>query len=261
MKTRKQKEIHFKMYFIRHGVSCGNINFALKDELALGVYTDPELTREGRRILNVVQDTLVHNIDGPYIVGASNLIRAQQTANLLFNPKKIYIIPAISEFGRNNQENMPLRPSVQEEIFKQITHDADIIKKRDYRFFKEDPSMTDTNQIQMFLTWLGNTYRSLAKASKHKHPNLVFVSHYGFIKELVESVIKLYDKFIPNTGLFEFRCTLRGNTVSLDYVNQIIYTDIYLGIKDTINTYLKTDRCRIPLRKQGRRTKTYKKGE
>lgn len=233
----------------------------MKDNLALGVYTDPELTQEGRRILKTLQDSLVNNIDGPYIVGASNLIRAQQTANLLFKPKKIYIIPAIGEFGRHNQENMPLRPSVQEDVFKQITHDNDIIKKRDYRFFKEDPSMTDANQIQLFIKWLGNTYRNLAATSNHKAPNLVFISHFGFIHELMQSVMDIYQKSIYNTSLFEFRCTLRGTTVSLDYVNQILYTDSNLGIRTHINSHLRSDRCRIPLKKRGRRTKTYKKGE
>ena len=253
MKTRKQKksETHFKLYMIRHGISCGNINYHLRDELSLSLYTDPELTQEGRAILTRVRKDMKKAIQGPFIVGASNLIRTQQSANLLFNPKRLYIVPAIGEFGRHNQENTPLRPSVQGDVLTAFTGDGAILKKRDYKFFIEDANMTDTNQVKVFLEWLGKYYKKLAKAAHVSKPNLVLVSHYGFINELICSIKCLEEGFIMNSALIEFDVTLTGETVRLDSVKQVFYTDDDLTIN--IDKNLKTDKCRIPL-KNTRRT-------
>ena len=259
MKTRRRTDTHFKLYMVRHGISCGNMNYHLKDELALGLYTDPELTQEGRTILQNVRRQMKQHIDGPYIVGASNLIRAQQTAQLLFNPKTIYIVPAIGEFGRHNQENTALRPSVQSSVFTDITKDASIIKKRNYSFFAENPSMTDVTQVSVFLEWLGTYYKKLAKTSKHPRPNVVLVSHYGFISELICSVKCLETNFLSNSALIEFDVSIVNEKARLNSVRQIHYIDDD-KLKINIAKNLATDKCRIPLNKKIR-GKTHKKGE
>jgi len=257
MKTRKQKETHFKLYMIRHGISCGNVNYHLKDMLALSLYTDPELTQEGRDILSSVRANIKKNIEGPYLVGASNMIRAQQTANILFNPKKIYIIPAINEFGQHNQENTPLRPSVQGEVLSKITGDGAILTKRDYTLFEEYPGMTDVTQVSTFLQWLGTHYKKLASKSRATKPNLVFVSHFGFIKELMCRV-DCGDSFVLNSALIEFNVKLVNQTATLTSVKQIFHSDLN-KLSIDLPKNLASDTCRIPLRKPKQKLQSYKK--
>ena len=107
--------VTYHVYLVRHGTSCTNVtkkrswipsflgkagNYGPKYR-----YEDPELTAWGRKkafhlgaaLRNAIADDLTTNGQHPdYIVGSSVLLRAQQTAYLMFFPKILWIIPYLS---------------------------------------------------------------------------------------------------------------------------------------------------------------------
>jgi bisphosphoglycerate-dependent phosphoglycerate mutase len=112
--TRKQlraanTEITFSLYLVRHGVSCANLKKAMKQQFTN--YRDPELTRAGQEKAvqrgMLFREYLAAEGQGTPIVGASVLLRAQQTAFLMMSPDythqlylpELFVVPYISETG------------------------------------------------------------------------------------------------------------------------------------------------------------------
>ena len=108
----------FEIIFVRHGVSCANQiqnKGASIDKLWHVFYTDPELTRIGIQRSTNLGEQLTTRIkekwnNHPWTIGASNMIRAQQTAYYMLAQtlqKKIYIMPHIGEKGMG-EDNTPI---------------------------------------------------------------------------------------------------------------------------------------------------------
>ena len=95
----------------------------------------------------------------------------------------------------------------------------------------------------------------MANATKHSRPNLVFVSHYGFINELICNVKCLETNYLSNSALIEFDVSIVDDKAKLNSVRQIHYIDND-KLRVDISKNLATDKCRIPLK--GNR-KTHKK--
>ena len=104
-----------RLYLIRHGVSCTNLLRVVQGPESLDAdrYIDPELTEEGRQTAKRLRPHILKRIKGPFVTGASKLLRAQQTAYLLLNPEEILIVPHIQELMRSSLECTPMSPELQ----------------------------------------------------------------------------------------------------------------------------------------------------
>ena len=114
--------VRLEILFVRHGLSCANA-WGHRSKLLELLYPDPELTRYGIRRsiekgtnLNVFADRFFP--DGRYAIGASCMIRAQQTAYHMLaqrTKKPIHVIPHIGE-RMPAICNVPLPPEEQRSI-------------------------------------------------------------------------------------------------------------------------------------------------
>jgi hypothetical protein len=132
-----------------------------------------------------------------YIVGSSALLRAQQTAYLMFFPKILWIIPYLSELYTSSLdvENQPADPKTQLTRLKQFgcwDEEDNFInpKKSDLRIDDEyyKPELSNggnKGNTSKFMEWLGEMYEDFRK-SNDKQPGtpLVFVTHDKFMREL-----------------------------------------------------------------------------
>lgn len=123
--------MRFEIIFVRHGESCANI---WQERTIVGQlkYSDPELTKRGVSRSNAKYPMLKKVIDQyfpSYSIGASPMIRAQQTAYHMLAKhvnKPINIIPHLSEEGLT-LNNIPLSKKKQESLLETL-----------------DPNMLDT---------------------------------------------------------------------------------------------------------------------
>lgn len=176
----------FNLILVRHGISCANL---MKETSIIPflhkVYTDPELTIEGQKHAiefgkdfrqSLEDDGLVP------VVGASVLMRAQQTADLLFNPEKIFIVPHVAEM-ESTLDNIPRDKYKQKEIYKQ-TCMPETPDKRDYSYYKNYKDGPRSN-IASFKKWLRLEFENLIN-----EPNkvLVIVSHGKYMRHLIKNI-------------------------------------------------------------------------
>jgi broad specificity phosphatase PhoE len=176
----------FNIILVRHGISCGNL---MKETSMIPflhkMYSDPELTIEGRKHAFEFGKDFRQSLENDNlipVVGASVLIRAQQTADLLFNPKKILIVPYVAEIG-SSFDNIPRDKYKQKEIFKKICM-PETADKRDYNFYKDYKDGPRSN-IASFKKWLRLEFDNLVN-----EPNkvLVIVCHGIYIRHLIENI-------------------------------------------------------------------------
>jgi broad specificity phosphatase PhoE len=240
-KTRKQKRC-FKLYMIRHGISCANLARANSAAIA-NRYTDPELTQEGRRRAKLLQAPLLNAIQKPFVVGASILLRTQQTAHLLLSPPTLYIVPHISEFGRHSQEATALPPALQVPI---LEADRDDIY-RDFTYM--EPPQTEHQQIDAFLKWL---YKNIKEITSNGKKSLVLISHYVFLQALLKRLIGIKVDDIANCELVSFDVVLENGAALLQNTRGIEYMPKRLR-HWTVKQVARNHGCRLPVkgRKRG----------
>jgi broad specificity phosphatase PhoE len=214
-KTRKSTKT-FKLYLVRHGISCANLARAYSTAAA-NRYTDPELTREGRRRATLLKPLLLKAIQKPFVAGASILLRTQQTAQLLLDPPTLHIVPHISEFGRHIQESTALPPAIQASLL-DVT-DPTLSAKRDYTYM--EPPVPEHQQLDAFLQWL---HKNIKEITSNGKKSLVLVSHYMFIQALLKRLIGIKVDDIANCELVAFDVVLKDgqaileNTQGIDYM-------------------------------------------
>jgi broad specificity phosphatase PhoE len=149
--------------FVRHGLSCANV-LSKKQPGRQLFYQDPELTLEGidnskdfsRDLIEFINDTWGPNRDHQYIIGASQMIRAQETAfHMLASTlnKDIYILPHIGEMGvtydnyslpRDEQRTI-LRKPINEGILEKL------VQEKDYR---ESQKLNSKSDFSSFIDWI-----------------------------------------------------------------------------------------------------------
>ena len=219
-KTRKQsRPKHYTLYVMRHGSTCANLARSLGNQLESDLYTDPELTTEGRRLTRALRPYALKAIPKPMVVGASRLLRTQQTAQLALNPKRIYIIPYLSEMGRWSQESTALAPDLQKTVLTGLG-DKKVVGLRDDTFVKETPEVAEANQQSSLLKWLGTHMPTLTNQGRK---SLVLVSHYGVLHALIKSVTGFDVEMIRNCELVAFDVEIRGSVAVLTGVKQVAY--------------------------------------
>ena len=168
-------------------------------------YEDPELTAWGRKkafhlgasLRKAIKTDLEEKGQPPdYIVGSSALLRAQQTAYLMFFPKILWIIPYLSELYTSSLdlENQPADPKTQLTRLKQFgcwdEEDNFINKTTDLRIDDEyyKPELAEKGNVgntSKFMEWLGEMYGNLCESNdKPLGTPLVFVTHGKFMREL-----------------------------------------------------------------------------
>jgi len=240
-KTRKQKR-SFKLYLVRHGISCANLA-RTNSALAADLYTDPELTKEGARRARALRPFIKRVIRSPFVVGASSLMRTQQTAQLLFNPEKLYIIPYTLEKGRASQESTPLAPDLQDQLLPKK-----VAKIRDFTYYRDAPGTPEDKQLEAFLQWLGSHMRTITNNGRK---SLVIVSHYGFMREVIESLIGLDIETIYNCELVEFDVSFQNGSAVLKNVHGISYMPKRLR-EWTVKEVAKGHGCRLAVKTRRR---------
>ena len=172
---------------MRHGISCANLAKKKGERLLQHTYTDPELTTWGRKKAKALGPYLEASLSDPFfIVGASCLLRAQQTAYYMLEPERLIIVPYISEKGIGG-ENYAFSPKAQADILEQYTcGDLNFAPKRVWDYFDSAPnaSVPSTNK---FLAWLKDHYRTLVASNvKDIGTPLVLFSHGIFIRDFIK---------------------------------------------------------------------------
>jgi len=234
--TRKQPT-YLKLYMIRHAISCGNLAYSFS-QLASDLYTDPELTQEGIRRAKALRPFLKRVIPKSIVVGASSLMRAQHTAQLLLDPKKLYIIPYISELGYESQSSTALAPTLQAELLPK-----NVTSILDYSYYNKATPVIEQNQVDAFLKWLGENMRQL---TSHGQKSLVLVSHGGFMSELIYS----YNKFninIFNCDAIEIYITIQNKKAVIKLIQHVPYMpkDLY---EWDLKKIVKKHGCRLAIK-------------
>lgn len=193
------------MFITRHGVSCANVTSKLATERGWNVFgrlshdaamylrRDPELTAFGRvkaqRMGRHMKRLLEKEVgDRPIVVGASRLLRAQQTAYYMLQPNEVVIVPYISEVGPSG-DNYPVSPSEQATILRTQTCGwPDFSAQRNFSYFDAAPD-AGTPHPGNFINWLQETYSHLVRLHGGLGTPLFFVSHGGFIRHLIFHVM------------------------------------------------------------------------
>jgi hypothetical protein len=109
--TTKQHKI--KLFFIRHAFSCANYKSleGLFQKLCNCFRTDPQLADIGIRDLELYRTTVRKDVNPDYVF-SSSLLRAIQTAQILFPEAIVNVAPYIGEHGIG-WSSVPRPPSEQ----------------------------------------------------------------------------------------------------------------------------------------------------
>jgi broad specificity phosphatase PhoE len=210
----------FTFYMIRHGASCANLASLSKRPDVASQYTDPELTAEGRRLTRALRPYAHKALPKPIVVGASTLLRTQQTAHFLLNPKKLFIIPYINEMGRESQESTALPSVLQESVLGEQLGDHKVVASKDETYLQGAPAVSEQAQVGAFLEWLGHHVDAITQSQTK---TLVLFSHYQFLASLIKKATGKPARTIRNCEMFRFRAVLRNGTAVITSVRRIPY--------------------------------------
>jgi len=205
---------------IRHGASCANLAYSSKRLDVASQYTDPELTAEGRRLVRALRPYALKALPKPAVVGASMLLRTQQTAHLLLNPKKLFIVPYINEMGRESQESTALPSTMQESVLGEQLGDHKVVESKDETYIRAAPAVSEKAQVGAFLEWLGQNVNAI---TQNHAKTLVLVSHYQFLASLIKATTGNTAHTIRNCEMFRFRAVLRNGSAVITSVKRILY--------------------------------------
>lgn len=205
-----------RIFFFRHAESCANMLKKLGRMREQGSYLDPDITRRGAEIAGIVGQRLRERgileqdiADTPIRIGASVLLRAQQTAAILKarvasleGQQFIYVLPYVSEisqatgawlagaagYGKENQamtRNAKLAISRNSAAWKQ----EKIPPRLDYRPY-DDASSPEKVDVRRFFEWLGTNLRTLfgEEYDRAGTLRLVVVTHAGWLRSLTKQL-------------------------------------------------------------------------
>lgn len=246
-KTRKQRST-YEFYIMRHGSTCANLARAMDNHLDTTLYTDPELTREGRRLARALRPYAQKVFQKPLVVGASTLLRTQQTAHLVLNPKKILIIPHSSEMARWSQESTALAPELQTSVLSERLGDKKVADLRDYSLMMDSPPVAEKDQQAAFLQWIGGHLPALTDQGRK---SLVMVSHYGVLHALLKTATGKDVDVIRNCELFRLTVDIRGGKATLKGIEKVEYAPDAL-LDWNLERQKKGHGCRLPIGKTRR---------
>jgi len=178
-----ETESFVKLFFIRHGLSCSQYGRGKKKNWHL---QDPFLSDIGIEALKNYQNVIVENGIKPDYVFSSNLLRAMQTAQILFPDKMVNISPYIGEMSPHGLENVPTAPSRQ---LKYLKGDKvrylylEGIDDLDELFNNRDEDI-DKPDFEKFLKWLTP---KLQLSLENKDLTIAVVGHSNFMQKMLIS--------------------------------------------------------------------------
>jgi broad specificity phosphatase PhoE len=233
---------------MRHGSTCANLARALDNHLDSNLYTDPELTTEGRRLARALRPYAQKAFQKPLVVGASPLLRTQQTAHLVLNPKKILIIPHSGEMGRESHESTALAPDLQTSVLSERLGDKKVADLRDYSMMRDNPAVAEEDQQAAFLQWIGGHLPALTDQGRK---SLVLISHYGVLHGLLKTATGQTVDTIRNCDLFRLTVDIRGGKAVLKKMEKVEYAPSEL-LNWNLKRQKKRHGCRLPIEKTRR---------
>ena len=249
----------FKLFVVRHGISCANViktqEWAYTFGARRSMYTDPELSSIGRKQAIENGPRLQFELRRRYgttfdqmIIGSSNMLRAQQTAFLLTRSSPLYIVPYVSELSDKDPlglsaDNMAFDFDQQNQILEKFACDTSIRQIRNTEFY--DPYVSEGGakpSIPYFKEWLSENYRELANGSDT--PNMLLVSHSGFIKKLYKDIAQKSSNDIKNYSVHVITVEMTDKGVQFKDIQELNY-GLTGGIN--FNKECEEDTCRKPI--------------
>ncbi len=204
----------FEILFVRHALSCANVwqkKGILKAHLR---YHDPEITTEGIRKSIEVGRRILYPFktpqQEPFTIGASVMLRAQQTAYLMFAKrmnKPIFVLPYIGEIYPT-LDNIPASPQTQEQryqenkIYTEEPSLKSLLVDQGKNFRRENGKWSlSVSSFPKFLRWIAeeknaNTYFKQGSDGIYR---AILVTHSGFMKE--HFPMKTVEKYNNNDGV------------------------------------------------------------
>jgi broad specificity phosphatase PhoE len=174
------------LVFVRHGISCANA-LSHKSYGAHLLYPDPELTKEGVSVSKGLSAVLIKYLGlrwgrEPYSVGASRMIRAQETAYHMIASTfglPINIIAHVGESGLS-RDNFSLTTEEQVKLlFERSPAMVDLLLKgRDGR---EPQNIWDKSNFDKFLKWAALHPEFFSLGSDGRYRAVIF-THSHFLK-------------------------------------------------------------------------------
>ena len=172
--------------FVRHGVSCANA-WSRKSYGMHLLYPDPELTKDGVHTSKALSALLIKHIEQrwgseQYSVGASRMIRAQETAYYMIASTfglPINVMAHVGEAGltRDNY-SLPVADQVKILMGRNPGIVDLLLKGRDGR---EPQNMWDKANFGKFLIWAEKHPEYFVKGSDGHHRAVIF-THSHFLK-------------------------------------------------------------------------------
>ena len=298
-----QRKSKIYIYFMRHSESCANV---MKKNITFGkirqsLYTDPELSYRGEKMAEdmaakffaangtysklegtkLVNATMLNNdkeIPVGTLFGASNLIRAQQTAKIMQNERvkearsliykypNIFEFPYIHEVG-GGQENTRMSDALRNKLsnigYGNKVNIPHLIREHIHGI----PDINKSN-INKFFDWLGknmgnNIYERNTLIYPTTEPRIfqmIIVTHHGVLKQLM----KQFGTKTKSGTKIEFN-NLDGIEFSIEYdeygnrIDTQLIGDIYryvppptipLSCPESENTACRKPVCGVPYRDQ-----------
>jgi broad specificity phosphatase PhoE len=180
----------FDLIFVRHGQSCANA-WQLKYYGSHIFYKDPELSQLGIDVSKMLGLFLQEHIaerwsNEPFTIGASRMIRAQETAfymlaHLSKNP--INVFPHIAEHGVT-LDNWSELPTEQYALMHKRNPDVCklITRGQDYR---EPQSFRTKSNWDLFMQWAVANPDAFSKGTDNKYRAVIF-SHGHFLQSVFD---------------------------------------------------------------------------
>jgi len=176
----------FDIIFVRHGLSCANVwsNKWYGSEI---FYQDPELSATGVNISQALAPTLLSHIakrwaGEPYVVAASRMIRAQETAYYMLaqvTNQPINVFPHIGETGIT-RNNWSLPSPEQRKIIND--RNPEIIQALDKGTDHREPqTVASKSNWDKFMLWAIAHPEAFAEGSDKRFRAIIF-SHGNFIR-------------------------------------------------------------------------------
>ncbi len=190
------------VHLIRHGKTIANEN-----HLYCGV-TDLPLTQQGKQELITLKQQI--NYPKENIIIVSGLLRTKQTANILFDNKKLEVIQQLQEINFGDFEMRGYQQLKDTPQYQQWISDIEV----------NSPPNGESRPV--FIKRVINGFKKAEKLCQNqKEQNVIIVTHGGVISTLMEN-------FFPHQkNFYQWQPTFgRGYTLSFDKSDNINYKQI-----------------------------------
>jgi len=267
-KNNMRNSVTFTLFLVRHGISCANVIKAqgvggFFDRIS---YTDPELSSQGRKqaIENGprLQDALRqaygadHGSFENMIIGSSTMIRAKQTAFLVTH-SSFYVVPYVSEVSNSDPfglsaDNKAFPTEEQAKVLDQFACDQGTISRsQNNKFYTPYVSNGGASpNIPKFKQWLVDNYGKLVrdnyKTNEELTPNMLLVTHSGFIKKLYKDIAgkSISSESVKNYSVHAITVSITGRGAEFKDIQEIQYG---LNGRIDIQKECEEDTCRKPI--------------